>query len=103
MINLNLNRAQRVILLVGALALIALLLWPPWYVNHPERGARNISIGHHFALRHFTTTEDTEITHLDYWSVIDSDLLAVQLAGVIGVTILSLLAVRSKQRDSHVE
>ena len=44
------NRAQRVVILIGLLVIVAMVLYPPWSAEEPpleSRAARRVSAGYH--------------------------------------------------------
>lgn len=79
---LNLNRAQRAILLLAALALIGLILWPPWCLVDTKNGKRIESVGHYSSLTGSPVSPKAAI----WRPAIDTGLLAQE------TTVLVLLA-----------
>jgi uncharacterized membrane protein len=84
---LNPNRTQRVILIVTALLLLVLLLYPPWCEIKISHGGKLQSIGNHAWFLNAPKPSTVYLT-----TAIDTGLLAEQVLIILGIMALILVA-----------
>jgi hypothetical protein len=102
------NLAQRIVLLVGFIVLLAAVLFPPWVFiyKHPNLAALERPAGYHFILGQHAPQDRTELARLFHMSYYDADLgfmniridqtrLTFEIAGVLLLTIILYFLVRS--------
>jgi hypothetical protein len=86
---LNLNWAQRAILMLTAIALVALFLWPPWCYVTIRDAKRVQSLGHYSALGGPSYSRDLD----QFRPVIDTALLAQETTALVILTVVLLVAI----------
>ena len=105
------NLAQRIVLLLGFLLLLAIVLFPPWVFiyKHPELAAIERPAGYHLILGQHAPQDRTELSKLfglTYRDVslafvnirIDQTRLTFEIVGVLLLTAILCLLLRSPRR-----